>query len=568
MKQRRSLASAFLIALAAGTALAAPAAGLDPDLRLIEAVKRGDQAAVKSLLREHAPVNAAAGDGSRALHWAAYEDNLGIAKLLIAAHADVNASTRLQGLTPLFMACQAGNAAMIELLVSKGANPNQANPLGTTPLMVAASSGSVKAVEALIAHGAEVNARESVREQTALMFAANLDRGDVIRALIAHGADPNLASRVVPATRYERPRRINATPVDNNEESDTDKPVGNATVAANVQKGASAEVKDERELARKRREQAQAQKMGGYAPLHYAARQGNVEATRALLDGGADINEPSGSEQTTPLLLAIHNGHYDVARVLVERGADVNKVNVMGLAPLYATIDVQWAPHQWSPEPVVAQEQTDYLTLMKLIIDHGADLNARLGHYPWFRTLTQARTWTETAGSTAFWRAAWALDVKAMQLLKNAGADTTLATSNGTTPLMAAAGVGWAANYSTTAPSRMEAVKFTLANGGDVGVQDNLGFTVLHGAGFVADLELIQYLVDLGAKTDVKTKAGDYPADSANGPFEKSLPNPAAVALLEKLGSPNSHNCRSSDCVPPVKEEAPVVAAAAKKPPG
>jgi ankyrin repeat protein len=305
--------------------------------------------------------------------------------------------------------------------------------------------------------------------------------------------------------------------------------------------------------------------MGGMTPLLFAARQGNVAATRALLDGGASIDTPSGGEKTTPLVLAIANGHYDVARVLVEHGADVNKVNIMGLAPLYALVDVQWAQHQWSPEPVVEQENTNYLVLMKMLIDHGADLNARLGRMPWFRTLSQGRVWTEMGGSTAFWRAAAANDVKAMQLLKEAGADLTIATTNGTTPLMAAAGVGWAPNYSTTAPTRMESVQFMLASGADVNQVDTLGLTAMHGAGFVGDLHLIQALADLGAKTNVKTKAGDYPADYANGPFEKSLPIPEAVALLEKLGSPNSNNCRSSDCVPPEKEERAVAGAS---PPG
>ncbi|MET0293273.1 MAG: ankyrin repeat domain-containing protein [Steroidobacteraceae bacterium] len=570
MKYRSSTVRGFLL-----TTLFAASAGMaaapETDRWLIEAVRRGDASTVKALLRDRVPVDAPSGDGSTALHWAAHEENLAVAKQLLAARADVTVTTRLQGLTPLMMACQTGNAAMIELLIKHGANPNQPNAQGTTPLMMAAASGSAKAVDVLVKSGAQVDAREGVRDQTALMFAASLDRADAIRTLIAHGANAELASKVIPATRYERPRNA-PMPMEEEDPADAEKNKLEKAKAQAANKGTTAAVlvpvtADERAAAQKRRREREAQQMGGYTALLYAARQGNVAATRALLDGGAKIDQPSGSEQTTPLLFAIHNGHYDVARVLVDRGADVNKVNAMGLAPLYATVDVQWAPHQWSPEPVVAQEQTDYLTLMKLMIDRGADVNARLGRYPWFRTLTQSRTWAETAGSTAFWRAAWALDLKAMELLKAAGADTALPTNDGTTPLMAAAGVGWAANYSTTAASRMEAVKFTLANGGDVTTQDKLGFTALHGAGFVADLELIQFLVDLGAKADVKTKAGDYPADSANGPFEKSLPHPEAVALLEKLGSPNSHNCRSSDCVPPVKEEKPVVAAAAQKKP-
>ncbi|MET0281884.1 MAG: ankyrin repeat domain-containing protein [Steroidobacteraceae bacterium] len=563
MSQQRLWTSVLVMSLvtASGVALAAPG-GSVPDLRISEAVKRGDQAAVKGLLRERAAVNAAEGDGSTALHWAAYADDLGMVKMLLAADADVNAATRLQAVTPLYMASQTGDAALIDLLVKHGANPNQANWQGTTPLMIAAASGSAQAVDVLVAHGADVNARESLREQTALMFAANLNRADAIRALIAHGADPDLASKVVPATRYERPRRpaaakaagANGTAVPaadpaEEDEDDAPKPATPAPLnsANNSGQGYSRQTK--------------AVKMGGFSPLHYAAREGNAEAIKALLEGGADKNLPSGSEQTTPLLLAIHNGHFDAARVLLEHGADVNKANVMGFTPLYATIDVQWAPHQWSPEPIVVQEDTNYLALMKMLIEHGADLNARIGAMPWFRTLTQNRLWTDMGGSTAFWRAALANDLQAMQLLKDAGADMTIPTVKGTTPLMAAAGMGWAANWSTTAPTRVEAVKFMLATGADVNHIDELGFSVMHGAALTGDLVLIQYLADAGAKTDVKTKAGDYPADYANGPFQKSLPIPEAVALLEKLGSPNSHNCRSSECVPPVVAE-PVAAVA------
>jgi ankyrin repeat protein len=576
MTQWRIAALALVVGvvLPVGAALAAPtstpiATAAVPDTRLIEAVKSDDAAAVKALLRQRALVNSADGDGSTPLHWAAYADNLVLAKKLLDAKADVNAVTRLQAETPLFMACQAGSAAMINLLIAHGADANRVNSLGTTPLMIAAASGSAAAVDALIAHGALANAREQAQDQTALMFAANLDRADAIRMLIAHGADPNLASKVGPATRFER-RRGNAA---NNNDDDmpvADKPP--AASGASGSNGAGAPAANDAARQQQRRDRG-AVLMGGMTPLLYAARQGNVAATKALLDGGANINAPSGGEQSTPLVLAIHNGHYDVARVLVERGADVNKANIMGLTPLYATIDVQWAPHQWSPEPVVEQESTNYLTLMKMLVEHGANPNARLGRFPWFRTLSQNRVWTEMAGTTAFWRAAAANDVKAMQLLKDAGADLTIPSNTGTTPLMAAAGVGWAPNYSTTAPTRIESVKFMLASGADLNQVDELGFTAMHGAGFVGDLTMIQYLADRGAKTNVKTKAGDYPADYANGPFEKSLPIPEAVALLEKLGSPNSNNCRSSDCVPPEKEEkvaaagVPAVAAPAPAPP-
>jgi hypothetical protein len=238
----------------------------------------------------------------------------------------------------------------------------------------------------------------------------------------------------------------------------------------------------------------------------------------------------------------------------------------MGVAPLYATIDVRWPPHEWSAEPIVDQEKTDYLTLMKLLLAKGANPNAQIKKQVWSRILSENRNWIDPTGSTAFWRAAQADDVKAMEVLKAGGADPNMPSKIGTTPLMVAAGLGWSANYSTTSPTRLAAIQYCMSQGADVNAKDTLGYTPLHGAAFVGDLKNIQYLVDHGAKIDAKTKAGDTVADLANGPFEKSLPNPEAVALLEKLGSVNSHNCRSSDCVPPVKEDKKPVVAEAKEP--
>src|SRR5262249_39787538 len=85
--------------------------------------------------------------------------------------------------------------------------------------------------------------------------------------------------------------------------------------------------------------------------------------------------------------------------------------------------------------------------------------------------------------------------------------------------------------------------------GADVSTTDEKGYTALHGAAFRGDNELINFLVAKGAKADVKTKKGDSTADFANGPFAHSIPHPETVALLEKLGSSNSNNGRSDQCV-------------------
>jgi ankyrin repeat protein len=573
------------LCFAAAVTLAQAEETLLPDTRLPEAVKRGDKAEVEALLHAHVPVNSAEGDGTTSLHWAVYNNNLDIARILLDAHANANATTRLEGFTPLYMASQNGAASMIELLLKHGANANGANELGTTPLMMAAASGSVDAVKELVDGGANVNAHENVREQTALMFAANQNRDAVIKFLVAHGADPNIESKVYPPFHMPRSgmpvadagkaktiagaNTAKPATAASGESADPDADEEDAadaskTVPANAPasgpayggptgssiSGGSANPKAAAKAAQPMARDYGAKMLGGLSPLLYAARQGNIEATVALLDGGAKIDEASGSEHTTPLVLAIANAHLDLARVLVERGANVNLANDMGLTPLYATIDVKWVPHEWSAEPLVDQEKTDYLTLMKLLVDHGASVNAQLGKGVWERTLSEARIWIDRAGSTAFFRAAEANDLKAMKLLKDADADPNIPTKAGVTPLMAAAGLGWSANYSVTAPARLDAVKYCIGLGGKVNAKDNIGFTALGGAAFVGNLDVIKYLVSQGADLQVKSKNGDTVADMANGLFEKSLPEPEAVALLVSLGVPQPHNCRSSECLP------------------
>lgn len=572
------------------------AASTQLDSRLPDAAKRGDKSTVITLLHAHVPVDSPSGDGSTALHWAAYQDNLALAELLVSSHANVAAVTRDNAITPLMIACQNGSAPMIELLLKHGADANQPNALGTTPLMMASASGSNDAVKALLAHGAKVDTREHVHEQTALMFAANLDRSDVVRTLIASGADPNTASKIITLPKMdfhaltgEKPAakgaKDGAAAPDSGKNDETKADTGEKLTKEKVSEdktsslpasgqhpgkevdkpSADKQAADAAEITKKMYREHGAKTMGGMTSLLYAAREGNIAAGQALVEGGAKIDQVSGSEHSTPLVLAIANGHLDFAKMLVDHGANVNLANDMGVTPLFATVDVKWVPHEWSPEPIIAQEKIGYLEMMKLLLTHGADPNARLGKQVWSRVMSENRNWTDPAGATAFWRAAQADDVDAMKLLKENGADPNIASKNNTTPLMVAAGLGWAANYSTTAPTRMAAVQYCLSLGGDVTKADDLGYTALHGAGFVGDLELIHYLVDHGAKTDVKNKAGDTVADAANGLFEKSLPNPQAVALLEKLGSPNSHNCRSSDCVPNTKEEKPAVVASAAK---
>lgn len=536
---RRAIGILFV----AGALAAAPT-----DSRVTDAAARGDIEAVRALLRKGADVNGTQGDGSTALHWAAANADRKLADLLIASKADLSARTRLAGITPLFVAAKNGAAEVVEDLLKAGADVNLANASGTTPLMMAAAAGDPATVRIMIEHGATVNAVESTHGQTALMFAAALDRADAVSLLMKNGADASLTTKVV------KPERFRPDPdlVPMNDALEYTEPATgrNGRGGGEAGRKPAAPQRPMREIG--------AQLTGGMTAMLFAARDGQIAAAGALLNAGADVNEVNATQKTSPLVMAVSNGHYDLARYFVEHGADPNLANIQGLTPLYGVLDVQWAGHSWFPNPVTAQQKTSYLELMKILLAAHADVNAKLAKKTWFRTLAHDATWVDPAGATAFWRAAQATDLDAMKLLLEAGADPKISTTGGDSALMVAAGVGWGANFSVNAPdSWLPAVRKCLELGLAVNQVDNRGYTALHGAAYIGNNDLIKLLVEKGAKVDVKAKTGDSVADMANGPNRFATPHPETVALLEKLGSQNSHNCRSADCLVEPKAEAP-----------
>jgi ankyrin repeat protein len=555
------------------------------DTRLSEAVMNRDAAAVRSLLAQKADVNGAQGDGTTALHWAAFNDDLDLVKLLLAAGAKVMAATREGAITPIFMACTNGDAPMIEALLNAGADANSVKANGTTALMTAAASGSAAAVKLLLDRGADIGARESVHGQTALMFAAALNRTDAVKVLMARGADPNITTKVnkLERVRFDQDGNIVETPAggrggrggrggaaaaDNGAAEPADPAAAAAAAKAALESAKSdldvlarslgmqaAEIRLAKPRTRAGDVAARAPRKvgpdvsGGMTALLYAAREGHLETARALVASRADVNVASG-DKMSPMVMAIANGHLDLARLLLESGADPNRVADSGLTALYATIDVQWAPKAWFPQPSVEQEKTGYLELMKALLEHAANPNTAVGEKLWFRSFTNDYTWVDPAGATPFWRAAQSSDTTAMKLLVEHGADPKTPNKTGETPLMAAAGIGWAANWSVNAPVPLvDAVRYCVELGNPVNAADSRGYTALHGAAYLGNNEMVEYLVSKGADVKAKSRAGDSPADMANGPTRFGQPHPNTLALLEKMGSPNSHNCRSDQCV-------------------
>jgi ankyrin repeat protein len=227
---------------------------------------------------------------------------------------------------------------------------------------------------------------------------------------------------------------------------------------------------------------------------------------------------------------------------------------------------MQWANRTWYPPASTAQESTNYLDLMKQILDKGADPNVQIKKKVWFRRFHD--DWIDSPGATAFWRAAQANDLSAMKLLIAHGANPNLMTTHNATALEVAAGYGFEDQLSSIVPrKRFEVVKYLVDElHMDVNAHDDMGYTPLHGAAYVGENGVVDYLVTKGADVHAKSHGiiqqegqtvfeaapggGDTVADMANGPRTHGIQHPDTVKLLESLGSANSHNCRSAVCLP------------------
>ncbi len=432
----RCLTGAAVIALSVGVALAA-APG---DTPVADAARRGDVEAVRVLLQQGADVNGAHGDGMTALHWAAERGDREMADMLQHAGATVHAVTRIGQYTPLHVASTAGHAPLIELLIAAGADVAAGtDPSGVTPLHLAAGSGSVEAVTTLLDHGANIDALESAWGQTPLIFAAAGDRVDVIRVLLERDADPTITSKTLNLVTDGRlageARNVQRTVLAAFSADDTTPTPSQvqAAVLAGRAYYLSAEVEEEEPDDDARPPTIDAK--GGLTALLHAARQGHIGAVTALLDGGADIDQVSASDATSPLLMAAINAQFDLAMLLIERGANPNlAASINGVAPLWATINAEWQPRTRFPQPQQhGLQRSTYLDVIAALLEAGADPDARLTRHPWYMVYSGCGNrncgLVDTEGSTAFWRAAYATDLPAMRLLVEHGADPHIPTT-------------------------------------------------------------------------------------------------------------------------------------------
>ena len=622
----------FVLTTLAFTLLPGPAPVAD-------AAMKGDLVTLRVLIGRGADVNAAQGDGMTALHWAAERGDSAMIAVLLRAKANVGAVTRIGAYTPLHIAAKTGNPAVVRALLDSGSDARALTSTGATALHFAAAAGNGASVEALIASGADVNAREPEWGQTPLVFAAAKDRADAIRILLKAGADANLHTNVMnlteaAAVEQAAARRRDSVLVSFEPERHRDtmavqpQSAGGAAPARRPPpqpKGpfTPAQLQAAIDSGRAVYASAAALKgpvqeevdtinggvpgfaasvggLGGFTALHHAVRQGSHAAVVALLDGGANIDARSRVDSTTPLLLAAINGHFDVAMTLVQRGANPNLASAAGTTPLYAVINTQWRPRSRYPQPHAAEfQKSTHLELMAALLQAKADPNVRLRQHLWYFAYNNCGSGNcgleQLEGTTAFWRAAYALDLDAMRLLVKHGADPKLPSQRmrptgggaggegggggggrggrgpavvaatpeidsaaravppgvGTYPIHAAAGVGYgngfAGNSHRHVPDGwMPAIKYLVEElGADVNQRDGNGMTPLHHAASRGDNEMILYLVEKGADPKAVSRNFRTTVDMANGPVQRLRPFPETIALLEKLGAKNSHRCVS-----------------------
>ncbi len=594
------------------------------------AAERGDGEMGEVLIYAGARVDAGTRIGHYTpLHLAARSAHDAMVELLLQAGSDPDARTTNSGASPLHLAAGSGDAQVIGLLVDAGADVNgRESAWGQTPLIFAAAGNRVEAVRALLQGGADPSLTAhviDVEEQATADQAAERRLNEFLAAFKEkEGGDaewqptPSQVQAAIEAAReIQRKWPDVPDPADDGREEeegaaadtaaaappDSAAAVGDSAGAAADTAVAAADsaaeatdsavapadsTNSEAEATGPRSYPQLVGAWGGLTPLLHAVRQGHTAAALALLDGGADIDQPSAGDGTTPLLMAALNGQFDLALALLERGADPTAAGSAGTTPLFAVLERQWAPRASYAHPTEhEQQQATHLEVMKALLEAGADPDARLESHLWYMEYTFGvlrGSGINMKGATPFWRAAYALDVDAMRLLRDYGADPHMATvkppqrrrrpppSEGEEeeeeldpsglppvpsggphihPLHAAAGAGYGQSFAGNAHRHvpdnwMAAVRFLVEEcGADVNVRDASAYTPLHHAAARGDRELVLYLVDRGAEVTAVSRRGQTTADMANGPIQRQQPFPETVVLLEALGSKNNHRCLS-----------------------
>jgi len=428
-------------------------------------------------------------DGSTPLQWAVFNNDVAAVKRLLRMGAKVSLANNY-GATPMSLAAEVANTEMLKVLIEAGADPDSPNPEGMTALHAVARTGNVEAAQVLLKAGAKVDPKEKFGGQTPLMWASARRHPEMMELLISKGADLNAAS--------------------------TDR---------NYQRHIQAEGRPK------------SLDSGGLTPLLYAARENCLACVDVLLKHNVDINLPD-PDSVSPLMVAIMNANWDVAKRLIEAGADVNQWDIYGETPLFTAVGLHTRRDN-GKGPIDPVNKTDGMTIVKLLLDRGANPNAQLFFVP-----ANVSGNTNTRGATPLIRAANSADMEVVKLLLAKGADATLYTADRQTPIHAV--------LAGRAPENqaIEMIKLLQKAGTDVNVvalvnhpQEIRGGSALHYAVRKRQKEVIKLLasmqIDMNAVDQDGLTALDYTQSRGFMPF-MALQTPLfkeEADLLRSLGA-------------------------------
>jgi uncharacterized protein len=526
-----------------------------------DAVMNGDRIALRTLIQQKADVNAAQPGGATALHWAVYRNDPEALGIVIAAGAKIDLKTQ-DGVTPFYLACLYGNPGIVTSLLKAGADAKQRGPAGETMLMLASRNGNPDITKLLIEAGVDLNAKDPLRGTTALMWAVEQRHPAVVKTLLQAGADLNAKSASAGLPRNYMASRVDTEAVKAHAERQAQAAAAGRTyeqqLAWEAENGISPRI-----ASRRQRQSTTdpddveaviaglvGSESGGLSALTFAAREGDIESAKILLDAGADVNQLT-NYGWTPLLVATNNRHYKLGVYLIERGADVNLANKGGWTPLYLATDNRNIEGGDFPVP---KPDMDNLEFIRIVLDHGANPNARVKDNTLSRTIFTMQ-WFFEAGATPFVRAAQSGDTALMKLLLSHGADPMAETDHGDTALTAAAGIGWVegVTYEQSAKDNLEAIKMLLDLGLDPNHGNHDGRTPLMGAALKGRNEVVQVLVEKGAKLETRDggsrdtenlgsiiaghtfQAIDYADGLVRVGVQSAIARPETAALIRKL---------------------------------
>ena len=481
---------------------------------LADAAMNRDVSAIKSLIEQGADPDKRGLYDTPALHWLVRYNELEAADLLLQEGADPNISSRY-GVTPLSLAIANGNADMVELLLEAGADTDILENNGHTLLMTASEVGVIDSVKLLVDHGANVNALDATFGQSALMFATRAGHPDIARYLLEQGANPNARTKVGDTPRWILPNSQR----------------GFGFGLGIIRGGTPAD--------RGRREPIP----GGMTPLLYAARHNQTEIAAMLLEAGADLHQTEANN-ISPLLMAIETNSMATANFLIDQGSRIDEQDWYGRSPLWEAVNLRnLYLHNNNFDNYITNRDEIFALIEKLVAE-GANLDVRTKESPPIRhdllSITGTLEWVDLTGQTPFLRAARAGDLAVMNLLLEHGADPTIETFEGTNALMVAAGINWVVSQTWTEDPEqvLAAVQLCIDLGMDVNHTNSMGLAAVHGAANRGSNDIIELLVENGARLDIQDNEGRTPLDWAKGVFLATHPaeeKPESMALITRL---------------------------------